>query len=73
LKLTSLGLTAALLNRLVKKDFHSLFTLSVVSPKGGELKEGSQLFRRVLKPRVVASSKRILFQHPGKNPPATVP
>jgi len=36
-------------SRLRKKAFHSLLSLSVISPRGGELKEGSQFNRRVWK------------------------
>jgi len=42
--------------RLVNKDFRRLLTLSVVSPFGRELKEGSQLFRRVLNPQMAQSA-----------------
>src|SRR5690242_13266113 len=48
-------------SRRVKKDFDRLLTLSVVSPIGRELKEGCQLLSRVLKPRVVESSRCICF------------
>src|SRR5712691_10936711 len=34
-------------SRLRKKDFRNLLYPSVVSPRGGELKEGSQFYRRV--------------------------
>ena len=36
-------------SRLRKKDFRNLLYPSVVSPRGGELKEGSQFYRRVRK------------------------
>ena len=36
-------------SRLRKKAFRSLLSLSVISPRGGELKEVSQLYRRVRK------------------------
>ena len=36
-------------SRLRKKAFRSLLALSVISPKGGELKERSQFYRRVRK------------------------
>ena len=36
-------------SRLRKKAFRSLLSLSVISPRGGELRKGSQLYRRVRK------------------------
>jgi hypothetical protein len=47
---------AARSNRRVKKGFHCLFTLSVVSPQG-ERTKGRQLLHRALKPHVVDASK----------------
>src|SRR5713101_8858282 len=36
-------------SRLRKKAFRTLLSLSVISPRGGELKEGSQFYRRARK------------------------
>ncbi len=50
-------------SRLRKKAFRSLLSLSVISPRGGELKEGGQLYRRARKDW---SEAKWGFPHPAR-------